>query len=124
MEFFQKNGDNYYTHTGFGRFVESLSPYFKRIDVCVPIVSNDFFPFKGNKFYINNTRVVELPNLYGLWRCYKNSFKAIRVINKHIKEWDIVNIRIPEPFFVFAYLVARYNKKQLFIHAVGHGGKT
>jgi len=121
MEFFQKDGNDYYIHTGFARFVESLSHHFDRIDVCVPVVPAGFFPFDGKKFTVKNTRIVELPNLFGLWNCHKNAISAIKILSRNLERWDLVSIRIPEPFDVFAYCAVAFHRKPIFIHVVADG---
>lgn len=116
MECFAPNADGQLVNRGgFVPFVDSLAPYFKRIEVVAPIVPGLDVPAGASTFRSPNVVFRALPNLKGLLRCWRNGSRAKKMLERWSADWDLVNLRAPDNFLPVA---ARYLRERKIPHYV------
>jgi len=119
MECFAADANGTPRHAGsFPRFVDSLAPYFREIEVAVPRVPPDRIPPEGSTFSAPNVRLVPLPDLQGVRRCYGRAPSALARLWRRARRWDLINLRVPDNFFPFGVALARARRIPYYVSLV------
>ncbi|HET6202142.1 MAG TPA: glycosyltransferase [Planctomycetota bacterium] len=103
----------------FTRWVDSLAPHFRRIEVAAPLLPAGAVP-GGAPLTAENVRFLPLPNLRGLRRCYLGAPRALSLLNRWVGGWDLANLRIPDNFLPFAGALVRRRGLPRYVSLVGH----
>ncbi|MCC6173784.1 MAG: glycosyltransferase [Chloroflexi bacterium] len=102
----------------FSRYVESMARF---VDEVVLICPHRPAPFGGDAYRLRAENVVlaPLPFYDRLPLFYRALPRALAVLWRTLPTCDLVNLRIPTPLGVYAYVVAKLLRKQLFLVVVG-----
>ncbi len=103
----------------FTRWVDSLAPWFRRIEVSAPVVPASSLP-GGAPFTEANVFFRPLPNLRGIRRCYLGAARAFSRLQAWARDWDLANLRMPDNFLPFAAALARRRRLPHYLSLVGH----
>jgi len=101
----------------FGRYVDSLAPYFDEIVLAVPVFDDP--PGQGSRLRSANVKLAPLPYFPGPRQFYP----ALSRIHPRLREWvhqcDVIHLRLPTPAGIFAYRLAQRAGKAMFNLVVG-----
>ncbi|MBC8451435.1 MAG: glycosyltransferase family 4 protein [Planctomycetes bacterium] len=86
---------------GFVPFVDSLAPYFERVEVAAPLVERLQLSSGLQSFQSPNVSFRALPDLKGLARSWWRSRAALEKIRSWSTDWDLVNLRAPDNLLPF-----------------------
>lgn len=121
MECFTPNAQGQMVNRGgFVPFVDSLAPYFKRIEVVAPVVPNLDVPEDASTFRADNVVFRPLPNLKGLVRCWRHGSRAKKMLDSWSADWDLVNLRAPDNFLPVSARYLRERKIPHYVQLVSH----
>lgn len=121
MECFAQNDVGAWVNRGgFVPFVDSLAPYFARVEVAAPVVAGLSVPKGAKTFRSPNVVFRPLPNLQGLARCWTRGSKALRQLDQWSSEWDLVNLRAPDNFLPMALRYVQEKAIPHYVQLVSH----
>ena len=102
----------------FSRYVESLAQF---VDEVVLVVPERTEPFPGEAYRLRavNARLCPLPFWDRLPLFYRALPTALRRVWRELPRCDLVNIRIPTPLGLFAYMLAKARRRPIFLVVVG-----
>lgn len=101
----------------FGRYVDSLAPYFDEIVLSVPVF--DVPPPAGSRLRAANVRLAPLPYFPGPRQFYPMLPWIYRRLASWVAECDVIHLRVPSPAAIFAFRLARAARKPVFLLVVG-----
>ena len=108
------DGQNYYSHRPFGKYVEAISKKVEKVLLFVPVTQTNREQ-KGYCINLPNVEVIHLPYFTSYVSAAKIFLPFREVFKRHIGKIDILWIRYPGPFTVYVSNSARQkNKKFLF----------
>ncbi|QQG38511.1 MAG: glycosyltransferase family 4 protein [Candidatus Woesearchaeota archaeon] len=108
------DGNRYTTLGGMPKIVDSFSPFFDQIVMCVPIRDGKFKnsePLKSK-----NITFHRLPDYKDELEYAKYNIKRVIEINKCVRDADVVHIRLPSYEGVQGFLLAKLHKKPIFTY--------
>ena len=102
----------------FSRYVESLARFVDEVDLVVP---QRIQPFSGEAYRLRADNVVlrPLPFYDRLPAFYRGLPGALAQLWRTLPGCDLVNLRIPTPLGVYAYVLATLLRRPLFLIVVG-----
>jgi phosphatidylinositol alpha-1,6-mannosyltransferase len=118
MPFWQTaDGTLWESEGSFARYVDSLAPYFDRIELCVPVFDQP--PPSGSRVRSANVSLAPLPYFPGP----KQFYPMLPAMHRRLREWvdrcDVIHLRVPTPAAIFAFRIARARRKPVFLLVVG-----
>jgi len=118
MPFWQAaDGSLWEAEGSFGRYVDSLAPYFDEIVLAVPVF--DTPPASGSRLRAGNVRLAPLPYFPGPRQFYP----MLPAMHGRLRDWvtrcDVIHLRVPTPAAIFAFRQARRQGKPVFLLVVG-----
>ena len=118
MPFWQAADGSLWEEEGsFGRYVDSLAPYFDEILLAVPVF--DTPPASGSRVNATNVRLAPLPYFPGPRQFYPRLPVVWPRLRKWVEECDLVHLRVPSPAAIFAFAQARRRGRPVFLLVVG-----
>lgn len=118
MPFWQAaDGSLWEAEGSFARYVESLSPYFDHIVLCVPVHAEP--QPSGSKLRASNVSLAPLPYFPGPKQFYPKLLTMWPRLRAWVDRCDLINLRVPSPAAYFAYRFARARGKPVFLLVVG-----
>ena len=118
MPFWQTaDGSVWEAEGSFGRYVDSLAPYFDEIVLSVPVF--EVPPATGSRLHATNVRLAPLPYFAGPRQFYPMLPSVMRRLRAWVKQCDVVHLRVPSPAAIFAFRLARARRKPTFLLVVG-----
>ncbi len=102
----------------FSRYVESLARFADEVVLVVPARMAPF-PDQAYRLRADNVRLCPLPFWDRLPEFYRALPTACARLWRELPRWDLVNIRIPTPLGLHAYLLTRLRRRPLFLVVVG-----
>ena len=102
----------------FSRYVESLARHADEIVLCVPH-RREPFPSGAYRLEAGNVRLCPLPFFDRLPRFYAGLPRMVLRLWRELPSWDLVNLRVPTPLAVYAYVLARLRGRPVFLLVVG-----
>ncbi|MDP2318048.1 MAG: glycosyltransferase family 4 protein [Acidobacteriota bacterium] len=118
MPFWQTaDGSLWEAEGSFGRYVDSLAPYFDEIVLSVPVFSTP--PASGSRLRAANVRLAPLPYFPGPRQFYPMLPAMHRRLRDFIRQCDVIHLRVPTPAAIFAFRLARAANKPVFLLVVG-----
>ena len=118
MPFWQTaDGSVWEAEGSFGRYVDSLAPYFDEIILSVPVFEAP--PATGSRLQATNVRLAPLPYFAGPRQFYPMLPAVFRRLRAWVRECDVVHLRVPSPAAIFAFRLARAERKPMFLLVVG-----
>src|SRR6266536_5144342 len=117
--FYQDADDALWEAEGsFSRYVESLARF---VDEVVLIVPQRAEPFHGEAYRLaaSNVRLAPLPFYDRLPLFYRALPAALRQLWRTLPTCNLVNLRIPTPLGIYAYVAAKLLRRQIFLIVVG-----
>ena len=117
MPFWQAaDGSLWEAEGSFGRYVDSLAPYFDEIVLAVPVF--DTPPASGSRLRAGNVRLAPLPYFPGPRQFYP----MLPAMHGPLRDWvtrcDVIHLRVPTPAAIFAFRQARRQGKPVFLLVV------
>ena len=102
----------------FSRYVESLARFVDEVVLVVPARTK---PFRGDAYRLRaeNVRLCPLPFWDRLPLFYRALPTALLRLWPELPRWDLVNVRVPTPLGLFAYLLAKLRRRPIFLVVVG-----
>ena len=102
----------------FSRYVESLARF---VDEVVLVVPARTAPFPGEAYRLraDNVRLCPLPFWDRLPLFYRVLPTALVRLWRELPRWDLVNVRVPTPLGLYAYLLAKLRRRPIFLVVVG-----
>ncbi|WP_270641868.1 glycosyltransferase family 4 protein [Paraclostridium sordellii] len=117
---FYKQGDNYYCNGAFGRYLDELSKYIEKINVCVPVSKQTSLKNLDYKITSQNIYIQEMPDYRNVIGSIKKSIPSIVALKSFSKHWkETVYIRWPSPYSYIVFLICRFKKIKTVVHIVG-----
>jgi glycosyltransferase involved in cell wall biosynthesis len=101
----------------FARYVDSLSPYFDEISLCVPVFSDP--QTSGTRIRGANVTLAPLPFFDGPRHFYPRLPWALTRIARWVAGLDLLHCRVPTPAAYPAFVIARLLGKPVFLLVVG-----
>ena len=101
----------------FGRYVDSLAPYFDEIVLSVPVLATP--PASGSRLRSANVRLAPLPYFPGPRQFYPMLPAMHRRLREFVRQCDVIHLRVPTPAAIFAFRLARAARKPVFLLVVG-----
>jgi glycosyltransferase involved in cell wall biosynthesis len=101
----------------FARYVDSLSPYFDEISLCVPVLDGP--RGEGTAIRAKNVTLAALPNFEGPVHFYPQLPSVLRTLSRWVKAIDVLHCRVPSPAAMFAFVLARRAGLPAWILIVG-----
>ena len=121
MPFWQAaDGTLWESEGSFGRYVDSLAPYFDEIVLSVPVF--DVPPASGSRLRASNVRLAPLPYFPGPRQFYPMLPFLHGRLRKWVRQCDVIHLRVPTPAAIFAFRLARAARKPVFLLVVGDYG--
>jgi glycosyltransferase involved in cell wall biosynthesis len=121
MPFWQAaDGSLWESEGSFGRYVDSLAPYFDEIVLSVPVF--DVPPASGSRLRASNVRLAPLPYFPGPRQFYPMLPFLHGRLRKWVRQCDVIHLRVPTPAAIFAFRLARAARKPVFLLVVGDYG--
>jgi glycosyltransferase involved in cell wall biosynthesis len=118
MPFWQAaDGSLWEAEGSFGRYVDSLAPYFDEIVLSVPVF--DTPQLAGSRLRSTNVRLAPLPYFPGPRQFYPMLPAARRRLRAFVRDCDVIHLRVPTPAAIFAFRLARAARKPVFLLVVG-----
>lgn len=118
MPFWQAaDGTLWESEGSFGRYVDSLAPYFDEIVLSVPVF--DVPPASGSRLRASNVRLAPLPYFPGPRQFYPMLPLLHGRLRKWVRQCDVIHLRVPTPAAIFAFRLARAARKPVFLLVVG-----
>lgn len=118
MPFWQAaDGSVWEAEGSFGRYVDSLAPYFDEIVLSVPVF--DVPPATGSRLRATNVRLAPLPYFAGPRQFYPVLPSVLGRLRAFVRQCDVVHLRVPSPAAFFAFRFARAHRKPVFLLVVG-----
>ena len=118
MPFWQAaDGSVWEAEGSFGRYVDSLAPYFDEIVLSVPVF--DVPPATGSRLRATNVRLAPLPHFAGPRQFYPMLPSMLQRLRAWVRQCDVVHLRVPSPAAIFAFRLARAYRKPAFLLVVG-----
>jgi glycosyltransferase involved in cell wall biosynthesis len=111
------DGSLWESEGSFGRYVDSLAPYFDEIVLSVPV--HDEPQAQGSRLRATNVRLAPLPYFAGPRQFYPLLPGALRHLREWVRQCDVVHLRVPSPAAIFAFRQARAQRKPVFLLVVG-----
>ncbi|HHL3303799.1 TPA: glycosyltransferase family 4 protein, partial [Bacillus cereus] len=113
-----KNNKGYCSSGGFIRAVDGFLSRFDEVIVCAPVkeVEDSF----SGEYFDGKIRFNELPYSKGKIAKLISMPKIFLKIKKYLKDWDIVQLRLPSYVSLIAFFVMKtHNKKSRYFNYVG-----
>ena len=85
----------------FGRYVDSLAPYFDEIVLSVPVFATP--PPSGSRLRSTNVRLAPLPYFPGPRQFYPMLPAMHRRLREFVHQCDVIHLRVPTPAAIFAF---------------------
>ena len=101
----------------FGRYVDSLAPYFDEIVLSVPVFATP--PASGSRLRSANVRLAPLPYFPGPRQFYPVLPAVHQRLREFVRQCDVIHLRVPTPAAIFAFRLARAANKPVFLLVVG-----
>ena len=101
----------------FGRYVDSLAPYFDEIVLSVPVFATP--PASGSRLRAANVRLAPLPYFPGPRQFYPMLPAMQRRLREFVRQCDVIHLRVPTPAAIFAFRLAQAAHKPVFLLVVG-----
>ena len=101
----------------FGRYVDSLAPYFDEIVLSVPVFATP--PPSGSRLRSTNVRLAPLPYFPGPRQFYPMLPAMHRRLREFVHQCDVIHLRVPTPAAIFAFRLAQAAHKPVFLLVVG-----
>ena len=101
----------------FGRYVDSLAPYFDEIVLSVPVFATP--PASGSRLRAANVRLAPWPYFPGPRQFYPMLPAIHRRLREFVRQCDVIHLRVPTPAAIFAFRLARAANKPVFLLVVG-----
>ncbi len=101
----------------FGRYVDSLAPYFDEIVLSVPVFATP--PPSGSRLRSANVRLAPLPYFPGPRQFYPMLPAMHRRLREFVRQCDVIHLRVPTPAAIFAFRLAQAARKPVFLLVVG-----
>ena len=101
----------------FGRYVDSLAPYFDEIVLSVPVFATP--PASGSRLRSANVRLAPLPYFPGPRQFYPMLPAMQQRLREFVRQCDVIHLRVPTPAAIFAFRLARAANKPVFLLVVG-----
>lgn len=118
MPFWQSDDGSLWEAEGsFGRYVDSLAPYFDEISLCVPVRPTP--APEGTRLRATNVRLAPLPFFEGPRQFYPQLPAVVRALRAWVPTIDVLNCRVPTPAAWFAFREARRAGMPVFLLVVG-----
>ncbi|MGE0865447.1 MAG: glycosyltransferase family 4 protein [Vicinamibacterales bacterium] len=118
MPFWQTaDGSLWEAEGSFGRYVDSLAPYFDEIVLSVPVF--DTPPATGSRLRAANVRLAPLPYFPGPRQFYPLLPAMQRRLRDFVRQCDVIHLRVPTPAAIFAFRLAQAARKPVFLLVVG-----
>ena len=118
MPFWQAaDGSLWEAEGSFGRYVDSLAPYFDEVVLSVPVF--DTPPAAGSRLRATNVRLAPLPYFPGPRQFYPMLPSVYGRLRAWVRQCDVVHLRVPSPAAIFAFHLARAERKPVFLLIVG-----
>jgi len=118
MPFWQTaDGSLWESEGSFGRYVDSLAPYFDEIVLSVPVF--DTPPSTGSRLRSSNVRLAPLPYFPGPRQFYPMLPAMHRRLREFVRQCDVIHLRVPTPAAIFAFRLAQAARKPVFLLVVG-----
>jgi len=111
------DGSVWESEGSFGRYVDSLAPYFDEIVLSVPVF--DTPPPAGSRLRSANVRLAPLPYFPGPRQFYPMLPLMQQRLREFVRECDVIHLRVPTPAAIFAFRLARAARKPVFLLVVG-----
>ena len=102
----------------FSRYVESLARFVDEVVLVVP-ARTEPFPGQAYRLHAANVRMSPLPFWDRLTLFYRALPSALVRLWRELPHWDLVNVRVPTPLGLFAYLLAKLRRRPIFLVVVG-----
>jgi glycosyltransferase involved in cell wall biosynthesis len=118
MPFWQTpDGGLWEAEGSFARYVDSLAPFFKEVVLSVPVY--DTPPATGSRVKATNVRLSPLPFFPGPRQFYPRLPLMFRRLRSWVQQCDVIHLRVPTPAAIFAFRMARAQRKPVFLLVVG-----
>lgn len=118
MPFWQAaDGSVWEAEGSFGRYVDSLAPYFDEIVLSVPVFDQP--QPAGSRLRSANVRLAPLPYFPGPRQFYPMLPVMQRRLRDFVRQCDVIHLRVPTPAAIFAFRLARAAHKPVFLLVVG-----
>ncbi len=118
MPFWQAaDGSVWEAEGSFGRYVDSLAPYFDEIVLSVPVFDQP--QPAGSRLRSANVRLAPLPYFPGPRQFYPMLPVMQRRLRDFVRQCDVIHLRVPTPAAIFAFRLARAAGKPVFLLVVG-----
>ena len=118
MPFWQTaDGGLWEAEGSFARYVDSLAPYFDDVILSVPVF--DHPPAAGSRIRASNVRLSALPYFPGPRQFYPRLPAAYARLRQWVAQCDVIHLRVPTPAGIFAFRLARAQRKPVFLLVVG-----
>src|SRR5215471_19260032 len=118
MPFWQASDGSLWEAEGsFGRYVDSLAPYFDEVSLAVPVrrtPGTDGTPIRSR-----NVRLAPLPYFDGPRQFYPQLPSMIRTLRAWVPTVDLLSCRVPTPAAWFAFREAERRRIPVFLLVVG-----
>lgn len=101
----------------FGRYVDSVAPYFDEVVLSVPVFETP--PAAGSRLRAANVRLAPLPYFPGPRQFYPMLPAVYRRLRDFVRDCDVVHLRVPTPAAIFAFRLAQAARKPVFLLVVG-----
>lgn len=105
----------YFANGGFGKYVESLAPYFKEVTLAVPVKKCRNIEDKLYQIKAPNVRYFELPYYENDLRFVLNAPVTFWRIGQVVRRAELVNVRIPDFNGVFGFVWAKLFGRPYFV---------
>lgn len=118
MPFWQAaDGSLWEAEGSFGRYVDSLAPYFNEIVLSVPVFARP--QPAGSRLRASNVRLAPLPYFPGPRQFYPMLPAMHGRLRDFVRQCDVIHLRVPTPAAIFAFRLARAANKPVFLLVVG-----
>ena len=118
MPFWQTpDGGLWEAEGSFARYVDSLAPFFTEVVLSVPVY--DTPPASGSRVKATNVRLSPLPFFPGPRQFYPRLPLMFRRLRSWVQQCDVIHLRVPTPAAIFAFRLARAQRKPVFLLVVG-----
>jgi glycosyltransferase involved in cell wall biosynthesis len=102
----------------FSRYVEALARHVDEVVLCVPRRTE---PFPGDAYRLvaENVALCPLPFFDRLPLFYRGLPRMLVTLWRELPHWDLINLRIPTPLGIFAFVLAQLRRGTVFLLVVG-----
>jgi glycosyltransferase involved in cell wall biosynthesis len=112
------DGQNYYSHRPFGKYIGEISKRVEKVLLFVPVTQTNRKQ-KGYCMNFLNMEIIHLPYFTSYLSAVKIFLPFKEVFKRHIGKIDILWIRYPSPFTVYVSNLARQKNKKFFFEVTG-----